>query len=271
MNKQEIIKNYLQILNINFDIKNLDDITKLIKAHVKTFAFSSLKVLLKEEINLDLNSIYENIVVNKRGGYCFEHNKLMYEVLKGLGFEVTHYLARVVNNTDNMPPQTHRFTLLNFENERYLIDVGIGFRIPSVAVKFGNTPSLSHLDIPYIIKEFDDGTYAMQLIEKGKEFIATKFDLNRCYEADFEMGHFYSHKNPNAVFVNNLVVSRIEQDVIYSLVNDTYLKISNDKTQEIKIKDAKQLKEIINNDLNSKYTLEEIELIYNNYIKEKSI
>lgn len=268
MKNEEIVKNYLQVLEIEYEIKTLEDITKLIKAHLRTFPFSSLKVLLKEEIPLNLTNIYENIVVKKRGGYCFEHNKLMYEVLKELGFSVRHCLARVINNTDNIPPQTHRFTLLTFEDESYLIDVGIGFRTPSVPVKFGNEPTISHLGIEYKIIEFEDKTFSMQLFEKGNPFNATKFDLNNCYEADFEMGHFYSYKNPNAVFVNNFVVSLIQEDVIYSIVNNKYLKIYKNKAEELEIKNSEQLADILKNELNSKFTTNEVEFFYKNYIEE---
>ncbi|MCH9813796.1 MAG: arylamine N-acetyltransferase [Epsilonproteobacteria bacterium] len=267
MDKEEIVKAYLARLEINDDVKTLEDITKLIKAHLKTFPFSSLKVLLKEEISLELNAIYENLVVKKRGGYCFEHNKLMYEVLKTLGFDVTHYLARVVNNSEHIPPQTHRFTLLNFEAQRYLIDVGIGFRTPSVPIKFGNDASISHLGVAYNIVEFDDKTFAMQLIEKGKPFVATKFDLNRCYDSDFEMGHFYSYKSPDAVFVNNFVISRIEEDMIYSIVNDQYLKIYKEWTEVVEIKSIEQLVKIVQDDFHSNFTLEEIKLFYTQYVK----
>lgn len=267
MKYKEIIKSYLEELQINFEIKTLDDITKLIQAHLRTFSFSSLKVLLKEEISIDLNSIYQDIVVDKRGGYCFEHNKLMYEVLKELGFNVSYYLARVVNNTDNIPPQTHRFTLLNLNNERYIVDVGIGFRSPSVPVKFGGDTSITHLGIEYKVLELEDNIFAMQLIQKGKPFIATKFDLNRCYESDFEMGHFYSYKHPKAVFENNLVVSSIKNDTIHSIVNNLYMIITKDNIQEIEIKDIKQFKQILTDDLNSNFTPKEIELIYNKHIK----
>ena len=265
MENTKIVKKYLNELNINYEIKTLNDITKLIKAHLKSFPFSSLKVLLKEEISLDLESIYKSIVIKKRGGYCFEHNKLMYEVLKELGFNVTYYLARVINNTDNIPPQTHRFTLLNFEGEEYLIDVGIGFRTPSIPVIFGNKSSVSHLGIEYKIIELEDNTFSMQLIEKGKPFNATKFDLKRCYESDFEMGHFYSYKNPNAVFVNNFVISLIQNSVIHTLVNNKYLKIYEDKTDEVKIKSAEQLNKILKDDFNSEFTFVECEFFYKKY------
>lgn len=266
METKEIVRNYLETLKIDFEIKTLEDITKLLKAHLKNFPFSSLKVLLKEDISLELNCIYENIVLKRRGGYCFEHNKLMFEVLKELGFDVEFYLARVVNNTDNIPPQTHRFTLLTFKGQKYIIDVGIGFRTPSVPVKFGQEASISHLGVEYKIIERDDNTYSMQLIEKGENFIATKFDLNKCYEADFEMGHFYSHKHPSAAFVNNLVISLIEENTVYSLVNSKYLNITKEKTEEIEIRSLEHFTQIIQEDLKSNFTSKEIEFFYKQFI-----
>ena len=269
MKKNQIVQKYLQELNINHTITTLEDITQLIKAHLRTFAFSSLKVLLKEEISLDLNSIYENLVVKKRGGYCFEQNKLIYEVLKELGFNVTYYLARVINNTDNIPPPTHRFTLLNLNNQNYIIDVGIGFRTPSVPIKFGDNVTISHLDVEYKIIEHEDKTYSMQLIEKNKPFNATKFDLNRCYEADFEMGHFYSYKNPDAIFVNNFVISLIQDDVIHTLLNDKYLKIYKNTTKKIEIESSIKLQQILIDDFNSQFTDKECDFFYKNYIKKQ--
>ncbi len=266
----QLIKNYLN--ELGFDtIRTLEDITKLIRAHERAFAFSSLKVLLKEDISLELESIYENIVAKKRGGYCFEHNKLMYEVLKALGFDVQFFLARVINNTTADVPQTHRFTLLNFKGERYLIDVGIGFRSPNVPVKFGSfddESTYSHLGISYKIITNEDGTYNLALLEKGEWFKATKFDLNPCVEADFELGHFYSHKNPCAVFVNNLVISRIDKECIYSLRNADYIKIDENEFVKIPIDSVEKLTEVLTKDFNTKFSSQEILFFYNTYVKK---
>lgn len=263
---RELTQNYLNVLGIK-TVNNLEDITALIQAHEKTFAFSSLKVLLKEEISLDLESIYENVVAKKRGGYCFEHNKLMYEVLKDLGFDVEFYLARVINNTQADVPQTHRFTFLNHEGQRYLIDVGIGFRSPNVLVKFSKEETYSHLGISYKIITNEDGTYNLALFEKGQWFKATKFDLNACNEADFEMGHFYSHKHPCAVFVNNLVISRIDKQCIYSLRNKDYIKIYENEFVKVPIKDILHLEQVLKEDFNVCFSKSEVESLYKKFVK----
>jgi N-hydroxyarylamine O-acetyltransferase len=261
-----LLNNYLDILGLHKNITTLAQITQLIQAHEKNFAFSSVKVLLKEEISLSLEDIYRDIVVNKRGGYCFEHNKLMYEVLKELGFDVQFYLARVVNNLDKEVPQTHRFTLLNFEGERYLIDVGIGFRSPNVPIKFAQESTYSHLGISYRIETLANNTYGLDILQNDTTFRVSTFDLNPCYEADFEMGHFYSHKHPCAVFVNNLVVSRITHNEIRSLRNSDYFKIDEKGQRKIHIKDIEHFKSVLTDELNSVFDNEAMSEIYNKYV-----
>lgn len=269
MEKEPIVNKYLKTLGFHKPIQNLEDITKLIQSHLSTFSFSSGKVLLKNKISLELSDIYETIVKQKRGGYCFEHNKLLYEVLKELGFDVEFFLARVINNTNHEVPQTHRFTMLNFKDEKYIIDVGVGFHSPSIPVKFGNKISKAHLNIGYTVETYEDNTLGMVKIENNEPYRVTQFDMNPCYETDFEMGHFYSHKHPSGIFVNNLVVSLIHENEIRSLRNGNYFKIFEHSVEEIPIRNVKELKSVLQNDLNTYFDDEEIKYLYMHYIQGK--
>lgn len=253
-----IVKDYLTILGFDKSISSLDEISKLIKSHLKTFSFSSITVLLKDEISLDINDIYKKIVINKRGGYCFEHNKLLFIVLKELGFDVKSYMARVVNNTNNIVPKTHRFTILNFNDERYLIDVGIGFRSPCVPVKLSAEFTPSHLGISYRVKTLDKNLFALESLKNEETFTITNFELYNYNEADYEMGHFYSHKHPDAVFVNNLVISSISDKEIRSLRNKNYIKIYENSQEEISINSLDTFKKIVADDFNMSFNDEEL-------------
>lgn len=263
--KKEMLNQYLKVLNIKEDIKTLEDINKVIKAHISVFPFSSVKVLLKEDISLDLEDIFKSIVLENRGGYCFEQNKLFYEVLKALGFDVSFYLSRVINNSDTMVPLTHRITVLNYEDEKYLIDVGIGFRTACIAIKFSEQEQYSHLGISYSIKKEED-SYFMTLEEDKKSFRATRFTLNKCYEIDFDLGHFYSHKHKNAAFVNNLVVSLQKQNCLFSLVNKKYIKKYENKIEEFTINTYKEFKDILLKDLNLNLEEKELKDLYDRFI-----
>ncbi len=271
MTSKQIAQGYLKALDIS-EVKTLEDVSNVMKAHLDTFAFSSVKAILNENISLELVDIYEDIVIKRRGGYCFEHNKLLFEVLKELGFKVESYIARVLLDRDYMPPYTHRFTMLEYENEKYILDVGIGSHSPYTLIKFDiNETTINHLGIEYKISQEDDGAFIAYRIKDEKPFIILRFYLTQCYDCDFELGHFYSHKHPNAVFVNNLTVEKMNSEVIYDLVNNKFSKFYKDKTEKIKVQNIDELSKILKEDFNLDYTDEEIKIVYDKCLRDKEL
>ena len=93
----------------------------------------------------------------------------------------------------------------------------------------------------------------------------TKFDLNNCYESDFELAHFYSHKHSNAVFVNNLVLSLINEKEIRSLRNNEYFKIYENYQEKFTFNCFDEFKSILSSDFNISFSDEELKLLYNKY------
>ena len=56
---------------------------KIMELHLCSIPFENLEVFDEGRIpSLRSEDIYEKIIVRKRGGYCFELNKLFYEFLK---------------------------------------------------------------------------------------------------------------------------------------------------------------------------------------------
>ena len=60
-----------------------------------------------------------------------------------------------------------------------------------------------------------------------------------------ELGHFYSHRHPDAAFVNHLVVSRILADEIRSLRDLEYWVVTDSEKQTTQISDSEQLKQVL--------------------------
>lgn len=250
------------------EIKTLNDIESLIKSHISVLPFSSISVLLKKELSLEPSDILERFIDDNVGGYCFEHNKVMYEILTSSGFEVQSVFARVLNNRkDIVVPKTHRFTLLKYEGEQYLIDVGFGYMSPSKPIKFGIDPTKATLDKSYIIRDMGNGSYELQIITDNEPYTLYSFDLQRYNEMDFEIGHFYSHKHPKAIFVNNLVLSVIKDDEVLSLRNNTFQKLYKDKTEEITIDTIDLFRDILRSNFN--YILDEVDsnFLYKNFVE----
>jgi len=92
----------------------------------QTVPFENLAVLEGQEISLDPEAIFKKVVEQGRGGYCFELNTLLAEVLEGQGYEVERLLGRVWANGAALPPLTHMTLRVMVNNQPYLCDVGFG-------------------------------------------------------------------------------------------------------------------------------------------------
>ncbi len=261
------MQTYLTALDMDRPIKTMPDIEMLIQKHLAAFPFTSIPVLLKEELSLELSQLMDKVVTRRRGGYCFEHNKLMYEALRFSGLEVKALFGRVLLNRDITVPKTHRITLLTYEDERYLVDVGFGYDSPSMPIKFGPTPTTTHLGKSYRIKAYEDDRFALQTLVDDEPFTLYSFDLHDYNEADFEVGHFYSHKYPKAVFVNNLVISKIFEDEIRTLLNGNYKKISATAEEEVRIDSQEHLKSVLEREFDYPVRADELAHLYKHFVK----
>ncbi|MCP4142000.1 MAG: arylamine N-acetyltransferase [Chloroflexi bacterium] len=249
MERSEIVQKYLQQLDLHGRSLDLNFLKKINTRHVATFSFSSLGCRLGNELPLDIESLYQRIVVQRRGGYCFEQNGLMYEILEELGFKVRLYLARVIYNQDIHPGLTHRITMVEFDGKDYILDVGFGADGPRIPISMSGK-EIKDGDRKFRISEPRAGEFHMQIFQDGNFFSLYRFELARYGQSDCELGHFYSHKHPKAGFVNHLVISRILDNEIRSLRNLAYWIIKKSGTQEEIISTAEDFRQILIDELN---------------------
>ncbi|EQB39456.1 hypothetical protein M947_05540 [Sulfurimonas hongkongensis] len=262
----QAIERYLQSISVEKKPNSISDINDFIKKHLQSLYFCNIPVLLGDEISLELKAIVQKMIEEKKGGYCFEHNKLIYEALKYFGFEVEAPFARVLNNQKVDVPKTHRFTLLSFRGERYIVDAGFSFMSPNSAIRFGDTPTKTIFERDYIVKELDANNFELTMLRKEGPYTLYSFDLTKHNEQDFEMGHFYSSKHKDAPFVNNLVLSKITDKKIYSLKNNSYHEMSKEKKDEVIIKTKKEFTSILREKFGYKISNEEIKYLFDKFI-----
>lgn len=261
MQVADITEKYLQVLGLQRREPKLKFLSDITRCHVARFAFSSIGPLLGDELPLDFESLFQRIVIDKRGGYCFEQNGLLYGILEELGFSLNLYLARVIYNQDIHPGLTHRITLVEIDGVRHVADVGFGPQGPSQPVGMPGDESRESRRIFRIAKRLPN-EFHMQTLKDGKFFTLYKFELVRYGQADCEVGHFYSHKHPAASFVNNLVVSRIMDDKIRSLRNHEFSVITESGKHLQAVENAAQLKAILNTQFDLKVTSAESEKLF---------
>ena len=167
MARSEMVKKYLETLNLHHRELDFSFLKDIVAQHVATFAFSSLGCQLNKDLPLDFKSLYQRIIIQQRGGYCFEHNGLLFEILKELGFSPKLFLARVLHNQNIHPGLTHRISIVEFEGRRYVLDVGFGFDGPRIPVLMSKVESSDGERI-FRIAERQPGEHHMQVLKSGE-------------------------------------------------------------------------------------------------------
>ncbi|MGK7397057.1 MAG: arylamine N-acetyltransferase family protein [Candidatus Cyclobacteriaceae bacterium M3_2C_046] len=119
---------YLQRINYQGSKKpSLTNLKQLMLNHLLHIPFENLDIHQQVPIILKQESIYEKIVKQHRGGFCYELNGLFCELLKSLGYQVDMISARVFRPDGSLTPEYDHLTLLiKIEDQVFLTDVGFG-------------------------------------------------------------------------------------------------------------------------------------------------
>lgn len=96
------------------------------RAHRLAIPFENLDIRLGRGIAVDSESVFAKLVTRRRGGYCFEQNRLFGDALAALGFTVRPLLARVWFGATETPGRTHALLLVTIDGQDWIADAGFG-------------------------------------------------------------------------------------------------------------------------------------------------
>jgi len=123
------IEKYLQRLGYNGSIQPTIELLRVLqKRHLLNVPFENLDIHYKVPIQLDLETIFEKVVIKKRGGFCYELNGIFYELLRSIGFDVKMISARVFDQVQQIfsPEFDHLAIIAKIDSVDYLADAGFG-------------------------------------------------------------------------------------------------------------------------------------------------
>ena len=198
----------------------LDTLRAIQLLHPQAIAFENLNPLLALPVRLDVESLQQKLVRSPRGGYCFEHNGLLFQALRALGFRVSGLAGRVVwnNPPDTIPPRSHMIIRVELEEGTYIADVGFGMS-PTAPLRLApdiaqETP---HESFRLLQK---DGVYTLQCNLKGQWTSFYMFDLQEQAPVDYQVANHYVSTWPTSHFVNSLIAARATPEGRYGLRNN---------------------------------------------------
>jgi N-hydroxyarylamine O-acetyltransferase len=105
----------------------VDTLRALHRAHLFAVPFEDLDIHIGRCIVLDREAFFRKIVGERRGGFCYELNGLLADLLASLGFEVSLLSGRVARAAGGFGPEfDHLVLLVRAGGARWIADVGFG-------------------------------------------------------------------------------------------------------------------------------------------------
>lgn len=201
------------------------------KAHLFTIAFENLDIHLKRPISLNLDEVYNKVITNHRGGFCYELNSLFYALLKTLGYGCSMISAKVYNATKDSygADFDHMALLVVVDTVRYLVDVGFG-ELTYAPLLIDSTDVQYDTRNHFAIHPFDETSYQLNKINPDGSSIAKyRFSTKTCLLSDFyEMSH-YHQSSPDSFFTQGRLITQAHKGGRITLHNHT-LKITQGKS-----------------------------------------
>ncbi|MCA1923261.1 arylamine N-acetyltransferase family protein [Buttiauxella noackiae] len=212
-------------------VPTLETLQRIHLLHTCSIPFENLDVLLGRTIRLELDNVFEKLVVAGRGGYCYEQNALLRAALEDIGFEVEDLAARVlITQPPEMPPRTHRLLLVTINQQRYLADVGFGGKTLTSPLRLETDVEqptahgvyrLTHLESDYLLSiKQPDGWMPLY-----------RFDLQPQYFSDFQVANHYVSTWPESYFRHHLMVCLHKTDGTTLTLSDR--QFSGEQREEI--------------------------------------
>ena len=201
----------------------LETLRGIAAAQAMSVPFENLNVLSGHGVPLDVPSLEDKIVNQKRGGYCFEQNGLALAALKQLGFKAVGLIARVRWMLPDEHPtgSTHMVIRVDLPEGTFFFDAGFGgMRVPS-PIKFVTDEAQKTL-----LEDFRllaDGEGYMLQGDLGTHWTNIyRFTLDPQTQADYEVSNWYTATHPDSLFVNHLVVEMPGDGVRRMIVDNSF-------------------------------------------------
>ncbi|MCD8196791.1 MAG: arylamine N-acetyltransferase [Lachnospiraceae bacterium] len=222
------------------DTTGEEELSTLIRAHLEHIPFENLTVYDFHQVpDLSEQALFEKIVLQKRGGYCFELNSLLLALLREIGYDAYPIAVRIIRNRDCMPPIAHMGVVVREAGEKYYCDVGYGGPGPKGLVCLREGVQEIYGDSFRVTKA--DGDYRIERLHKGEWEGILQFEDHLFRQVDFSPLNFTSANNPDGLFTRKRVLYIYTPDGSKSLLDMEFTLWKNGEVQKTIYQNKEQL------------------------------
>lgn len=229
---------YLRRINYDGVVYNdLDTLRELQRNHVLSIPFETLDIHNQIPILLQINFLYQKVILDRRGGYCYELNVLFHRLLTLSGFEVKMIGGRLHHGNNKFGREfEHMALLVELNGRKFLVDVGYGdFSMTPLAILPGEIQS--------------DGRNYYQIIDPivvdGKSYLGVAkwnmskqdfkidyiFTLTPRVLADFQEMNEFHQSSPESHFRRSVICTLPTEEGRITLINNKLIRTEGGKRQ----------------------------------------
>lgn len=226
-----------------------EGLTRLQAAHRETIGFGNIELRLGMPVGIDGDTVFDKLIARRRGGFCFEQNRLYSDMLAAFDLPNRALLARVRLGLapDEIPPRTHVLLLVELEGGRWIADAGFGGSfVPPMPLADGATAHTPDGAAHRLTRVGASGDLMGEwLLERAGPPAATDgraaphldwqpqytFDLAPVAQADLEQGSHWAATRPDTRFTT-LHIASIALPGGFASLLDTSLSIYRGREAE---------------------------------------
>ncbi|WJT10148.1 arylamine N-acetyltransferase family protein [Vibrio harveyi] len=235
---QTDLQAYLKKVGISQSLNiNTDTLLLLHNAQHRRLPFENFDIALGRGISVAEQDIINKLIYRERGGYCYELNALLFNVLKTIGFDARPLLGRV-HLSGTPSGRTHQFTLVTMGEDKWIVDVGFGSNTPRAPLPFVLNQDI-HTDLQafrFIEHELVGYMLQVQSYDDPEQWIDLySLDFEHVFDGDIVCGNHYTSTSPNSHFTSSRVAALATDSGIITLFNHSLKYRANGEVVEIEL------------------------------------
>ena len=252
-----MISEYLELLGCaDCREKNVENLCRLQRAHLEKIPYNNFDIYFSGIVPaLDEESLFEKIVRQKRGGYCFELNGLYSQLLRDLGYQVEEYFARWhFGGCDPLPMRRHRICKVVCEGKAFISDVSIGSAGSVIPFDFEFDKVQPRRVRDYRFIRDEKLGVLLEAISGNTWVPYYSFTTDPHFPLDFEYANFYCASYADSIFRKKFFMHRQSEDIQYYIEDlqqpgvpfNFCIRKSRNDIKKTAVRDQSHLTEILN-------------------------
>lgn len=210
---------------------SLATLRDLHRAHLFTVPFENLDIHRSRAIVLDPAPLFDKIVTQRRGGFCYELNGLFAELLRRIGFGVVQVAAEVALDDGAFgPPFDHMALLVDADGAWHLADVGFGDSFTEPLPLASRDMQVQTHGV-FELQSSDDGKFlllARNTAKSGPMRASFRFASANHLLAEFDAMCFFHQTSPESHFTRKIICSLATPEGRITLSGDQLIRTAGE-------------------------------------------